>query len=181
MKGTREEIINIANTLIRSVGYNAFSYTDISKKLDIKNAAIHYHFPSKADLGVEVIKKNLDAFLRITDSWKELGYKQQLTEYITMHNGIIKKRLTCVVGSLSPSFDTLPPSMQKELHNLIETIISWLSDLLRKGRENGELSFNETPEEKAYTIHSALLSALLMNKVLQNNVYQSVQNSLLKI
>ncbi|MDR3047168.1 MAG: TetR/AcrR family transcriptional regulator, partial [Bacteroidales bacterium] len=52
MNDTRSEIISIANELIKSIGYNAFSYADISKKLNIKNAAIHYYFPAKADLGV---------------------------------------------------------------------------------------------------------------------------------
>ena len=179
MNSTRDEIVSIANDLIRSVGYNAFSYTDISKKLNIKNAAVHYHFPAKADLGVEVINRNKIAFRQITDSWKNIDYKQQFIYYITMHDGLIRKRRTCVVGALSPSFDTLPPNMQKELRELIQMIITWLSDLLSKGRECGVFSFEEVPEEKAYMIHAALLSSLLMNKVLKNNVYKSVQNSLL--
>ena len=54
MNDTRSEIVRLASELIRSIGYNAFSYTDISQKLHIKNAAIHYYFPSKSDLGVEV-------------------------------------------------------------------------------------------------------------------------------
>ena len=62
MSNTRSEIIRLAGELIRTVGYNSFSYADISKKLDIKNAAIHYYVPSKADLGVEILEENLVAF-----------------------------------------------------------------------------------------------------------------------
>ena len=40
MNDTRNEIIRIGNELVRSVGYNAFSYADIAKALNIKNAAI---------------------------------------------------------------------------------------------------------------------------------------------
>ncbi len=181
MKDTRNEIIMIANDLIRSVGYNAFSYTDISKKLNIKNAAIHYHFPAKSDLGVEVIRKNLSAFKEITDSWKSLDYRQQLGNYLTMHDKLTTNHLTCIVGALSPSFDTLPENMQKELQTLINTIIDWIADILEKGRENGEFQFSETPKARAYVIHSAMLSALLMNKVLKNDVYKSIQNSLLSV
>lgn len=36
MNDTRNEIIRIGNELIRSVGYNAFSYADIAKALNIK-------------------------------------------------------------------------------------------------------------------------------------------------
>ena len=55
MNDTRSEIIRLGSELIRSIGYNSFSYADISKALNIKNAAIHYYFPSKSDLGVEKI------------------------------------------------------------------------------------------------------------------------------
>lgn len=181
MRDTRSEIISLANDLIRSVGYNAFSYADISKQLNIKNAAIHYYFPSKGDLGVEVIRKNLEAFNERTDSWKGLNARGQLVNYITMHDDFINKNWTCIVGALSPSFDTLPENMQEELQRLITTIIDWLSDLMAKGKESGEFKFDETFKARAYMIHAAMLSALLMNKVLKEEVYNSIQSSLLNV
>lgn len=181
MNDTRSEIIRMANDLIKSVGYNAFSYADISKKLNIKNAAIHYYFPAKSDLGIEVIKRNLTAFLEKTDSWKDLDYRQQYVNYITLHDGFIKKHWTCIVGSLAPSYDTLPKDMQRELQKLVNTILDWLTELLSKGKESNVFSFIESPRTKAYTIHSALLSALQMNKVLRNDVYKSIQGGLLNM
>ena len=70
MNDTRSEIIRLGSELIRSIGYNSFSYADISKALNIKNAAIHYYFPSKSDLGVEIIRKNLNAFNELIEHGK---------------------------------------------------------------------------------------------------------------
>lgn len=181
MNDTRSEIIRLAGELIRSIGYNAFSYADISKKLDIKNAAIHYYFPSKADLGVEVIKRNLTAFNDNAEAWKNLDYKQQLHNYLTMHDSFIKKNWVCIVGSLAPSYDTLPEKMQKELQHLVNTILDWLTNLLDKGQKANVFTFSESPRTKAFIIHSALLSALQMNKVLRNDVYKSIQTGLMNI
>lgn len=181
MNDTRSEIVRLAEELIRSVGYNAFSYSDISQKLAIKNAAIHYYFPTKADLGVSVIQKNLDAFNERINDWQNLDYKQQLVKYITMHDSFIQKHWVCIVGSLSPSFDTLPDNMQKELQNLVNTILMWLTDLLTKGKEHKVFTFSETPRTKAFIIHSALLSSLQMNKVLRNDIYKSIQEGLLTL
>lgn len=181
MNDTRSEIIRLAGELIRSIGYNAFSYADISKKLDIKNAAIHYYFPSKSDLGVEVIKRNLEAFNDNMEAWKNLGYREQLNKYLTMHDSFIKKNWVCIVGSLAPSYDTLPENMQKELQHLVNTILEWLTDLLDKGRKAKVFTFKESPRAKAFIIHSALLSALQMNKVLRNDVYKSIQEGLMNI
>lgn len=181
MNDTRSEIIRLAGELIRSIGYNSFSYADISKKLDIKNAAIHYYFPSKSDLGVEIIKRNLTAFNDNVEAWKTLEYKQQLVNYLTMHDSFIKKNWVCIVGSLAPSYDTLPENMQKELQHLVNTILEWLTNLLDKGQKTNMFIFTESPRTKAFIIHSALLSALQMNKVLRNDVYKSIQEGLMNI
>lgn len=181
MNDTRSEIIRLANELIRSVGYNAFSYADISKQLNIKNAAIHYYFPAKSDLGIAVIKESQSLFLERTERWSKLDYRQQYKKYITMHDSFIKTHWTCIVGSLAPSFDTLPENMQKELQKLVNTILDWLTDLLAKGKESEVFDFKETPRIKANMTHSALLSSLQMNKVLRNDIYKSIQEGLLNI
>ena len=49
---TAEDILDRAEALIQTRGYSAFSYQDISDTLGIRKASIHYHFPSKTDLGV---------------------------------------------------------------------------------------------------------------------------------
>ena len=62
-RDTREEILNTAESLWQHRGYNAFSYHHIAVQLGIRNAAIHYHFPGKEDLGVELIRRYRDLSL----------------------------------------------------------------------------------------------------------------------
>lgn len=181
MNDTRSEIIRLGSELIRSVGYNSFSYADISKTLGIKNAAIHYYFPSKGDLGLEIIRRDLKAFNELTETWKNLDDKLQFFNYIHMHDSFINNHWVCIVGSLSASYNSLPEIMQEELRGLVNTILKWLTALLDDGLKNNAFSFTETPRTKAFMIHSALLSSLQMNKVLNNDVYKSIQEGLLAI
>lgn len=182
MNDTRNEIIRIGSELIRSVGYNVFSYADIAKILGIKNAAIHYYFPSKSDLGVEIIKRNIDAFNRLINSWKSLNYKQQYYNYIHMHDNFINNHWVCIVGALAPAYDTLPENMQQKLTMLINNILNWLTNLLDMGQKSKDFSFSGSPKVKALMVHSTLLSALQINKVLRNNhVYEDIQRGLLDI
>jgi len=51
LSDTAERILDIAQDLIQRRGFNAFSYHDIAAPMGIRKASIHYHFPSKADLG----------------------------------------------------------------------------------------------------------------------------------
>lgn len=181
MKDTRSEIIYLANKLIWSVGYNAFSYNDISKQLNIKNAAIHYYFPSKSDLGIAVIKESQILFLKKIEKWNKLDYRQQYSKYITMHDSFIKTRWTCIVGSLASSFDTLSEDMQNELRRLVNIILDWLTNLLEEGKEKKVFDFKETAKIRANMIYSALLASLQMNKILGSDIYQSIQEGLLNI
>jgi len=41
---TSEKILDLAELLIQTRGYSAFSYQDISEALEVTKASIHYHF-----------------------------------------------------------------------------------------------------------------------------------------
>lgn len=60
ISNTKERILAVAEALIQKDGYNAFSFKDIATAINIKTASIHYHFPSKEDLGVAVISWHAD-------------------------------------------------------------------------------------------------------------------------
>ena len=55
VSNTRDQILNRAAQLLMSRGFNGFSYRDISSHLGVKNAAVHYHFPAKADLALALV------------------------------------------------------------------------------------------------------------------------------
>ena len=181
MKDTRKEIIRIADQLIRLRGYNAFSYADIAKELRIKNAAIHYHFPSKADLGVEVIKGAVSRFEEKSGSWIGIPLKEQYMNYVTLFRVENINQGICLVGALSSSFNTLPQNMQHELRRYIDTLLDWLTNVLEAGKKEGIFTFDEAPRFKAYFIQSAMLASLLLNKILADDVCRHIHDSVLNI
>ena len=52
---TRSRILDVAERLVQTRGFNGFSYADIAAELQISKASLHYHFPSKAELGEALI------------------------------------------------------------------------------------------------------------------------------
>lgn len=181
VKETKLDIIRIANELIRTKGYNAFSYADIAERLKIKTASIHYHFPSKSNLGVAVIKETITDFENFVHSISSLDILNQYIYFIKMHDTTQKSHWVCLMGALSASVDTLSDEMKLELRKMASTIIDYLTDLLTKGKEKGVFSFSDEPETKAYLIQSSVVASLLLDKVMDNNVYKIIQNGLLKI
>jgi AcrR family transcriptional regulator len=181
MKVTKDEIVRLADQLIRDVGYNSFSYTDISRPLQIKNSSIHYHFPSKSDLGVEVIRRAADKFIAETIGWRALTYKQQLSKIVGSYAQKQQSHCVCLVGALSPVFDTLSPEMQQELKRIVVVMLDQLEDIMKKGREKGEFDYTGSPKVKAYMIQSSLVASLLLDRVLQDEAFQVIQDEIMSI
>ncbi|HTD38987.1 MAG TPA: TetR/AcrR family transcriptional regulator [Mucilaginibacter sp.] len=178
MNDTREEIVNLADKLVRERGFNGFSYADISKALNIKNAAVHYYFPSKADLGLEVISRAVASFRQITPTRKHLTWREQLDLFIDNYRQKQKHQDICLIGAFSSVSGGLSEDMQRELKKLASDSLNELTTILTEGKEAGEFSFKETPEAKAYLIQSALIASLLLDRVLQNNVFDQIEQGL---
>lgn len=173
---TRTEILDLAERLIRTKGYNSFSYKDISSALNIKNAAIHYHFPSKHDLGKAIINRTRLRFAQHLSEWKTASPAEQLEQFIDTYEKANEQDLVCFIGSLGPSYKTLPELMQKELTAASFEIRSWVRIILKAGLADGSFSFDEKVEDKSDAIISSLLASLIMNRVTGENILDSIKS-----
>ena len=57
---TARRLMDAAQDLIQERGYNAFSFKDLAERIGSRTASIHYHFPTKADLGVALMERDLE-------------------------------------------------------------------------------------------------------------------------
>lgn len=176
---TRKKIVIIADQLIRSKGYNAFSYADIASTLNIKNAAIHYHFQSKAVLGQAVIEASREKFNLNTAQWETLDYYNQVVAFVEMYSSNRKNNCICFMGALGSSFNTLPEDMKEELTAAHLEITVWLKNTLKQGKEMGRLRYEGTAEEMADLITSGMLASLILERVSQKEMVDTVSHTLL--
>ncbi|NOQ70771.1 MAG: TetR family transcriptional regulator [Crocinitomix sp.] len=180
MLSTRKKIVVIADQLIRMKGYNAFSYADIASTLNIKNAAIHYHFQSKAVLGKEVIIASREKFKENTTLWSSFSSFDQVNAFIEMYSNNSKNNCICFMGALGSSYNTLPIEMQQELTDAHEEITVWLINVLKLGKEKQEIEFDITAEEMSDLITSGMLASLILDRVSKHAVLDNVKRTLLK-
>jgi len=59
---TKTALLNAAEHVVRRKGYDGFSYADLAASVGIRNASIHYHFPTKADLSLALMQRYLAGF-----------------------------------------------------------------------------------------------------------------------
>jgi TetR/AcrR family transcriptional regulator, transcriptional repressor for nem operon len=176
MSVTREKIMELGENLIRTKGYNAFSYQDISSELGIKNAAVHYYFPAKENLGTSIIKTNIQRFEEMINNMRSRGFDdwQQLDTFVKIYTKSHREQKLCIIGSLGADFNTLSEPTQTELRKMTEIILNWLSGLLASGKEKKIFKFNEEPQYKAFLIFTSLIASLQVSRILGKPDYRSM-------
>jgi TetR/AcrR family transcriptional regulator, transcriptional repressor for nem operon len=182
MSVTREKIMELGETLIRTKGYNAFSYQDISSELGIKNAAIHYYFPTKENLGTSIVKTNIQRFEEMVDNMHSRGFDEwkQLETFIKIYIKSHREQKLCIMGSLGPDFNTLNASTQTELVRMTELILKWLAELLENGKKKNLFVFKQEPRNKALMILSGLIASLQLSRIMEKMDYKIIQQSIIE-
>lgn len=162
---TREKIIRLADAMIREKGFNAFSYADIAAVLDIRNAAIHYHFPTKSLLGQAVVYEELLRVEGYRHRNAGVGGDLQLKQLVEMFYHNSQRNAICLMGALTPEFATFDEGMQGMLRKLCVAIREWVGDCLEEARREGRLRFAGSADDRAALVVSTLLASLLLSRI----------------
>jgi TetR/AcrR family transcriptional repressor of nem operon len=156
---TRTQIIDRARDLMMQHGFNGFSYRDISTELGVKNAAIHYHFPSKTDLVLALIEDLHDTLRRSTSEFMAYGgsARAQIEGLFNFTLGQCRAgRPVCMVGALAVDYDEFPEEIKAANNRFMEDTRKWMLRVLEVGREQGEFDFAGDNLDKAISIQAAL-------------------------
>jgi TetR/AcrR family transcriptional repressor of nem operon len=178
---TRTRILDLAEELLLERGFNAFSYQHLAKELGVKPAAIHYHYPSKDDLGTALVARQLRRLRKWRDLPRvtELGPAQQLEALLAVYdNHLGHDRRVCLFGALAADFRTLPAPMQAELRTFNRELTEWLAEVLAVGRATGALRFVGSPAAKSVQVLTTLAGALQVARVHDETPYQTIVNQL---
>jgi len=160
---TRERILHLAKDILLRRSFHSFSYQDLADGIGIRKASIHYHFPSKEDLGVALIERIGAAMKRFAVELSESHRppEERLTAYFRVMRGLLDEEdKICVFGVLGAEFNALPPRMQVAYGELLEAQQKWLARVLERGRDRGVFTFTTTPEEEALIVASTVQGAL---------------------
>ena len=160
---TSTQILDVAQELVQTRGFNAFSYADISEVVGIRKASIHYHFATKAQLGQALAKRYREEFASALEQIRETvadNYKQ-LIELTKIYEEALQKDRLCLCGMLSTDILTLPAEIRDEVRAFLEATETWIQETIKGGCEAGSLA-SETPEDAARALLASLIGTQLV-------------------
>jgi len=107
-KPTADRVLDIAEALVQTRGYNAFSYADISRAVGVRKASLHHHYPTKADLGLALVSRYHAAFM---GALSEIEGDASRESAAAVHDtcGVAKLRMVArtkiaLIGSILPLY-----------------------------------------------------------------------------
>lgn len=163
-KNTSQQILDIAQQLVQTRGFNAFSYADIAEALHVTKASLHYHFATKADLGVGLIERydrRIEETLAGIDR-NGAGAAEKIRAYVRIYSEVLRDDRMCLCGMLAAEFATLPKPMRSALDRYFEHNDRWLAAVLEEGRRQGALKFSGSSADMAQFFIGSLEGAMML-------------------
>jgi TetR/AcrR family transcriptional repressor of nem operon len=162
--GTADRILDVAERLVQSRGYNGFSYADVAAELGVTKASLHYHFPSKAELGAALISRYATRFaesLRAIDAQSWDG-RAKLSAYAALYADVLNQQRMCLCGMLAADYETLPPAMRTAVVHFFDDNEAWLERVLVQGARESALHYPGRARDQAQLIIGALEGSMLV-------------------
>ncbi|HET9895467.1 MAG TPA: TetR/AcrR family transcriptional regulator [Streptosporangiaceae bacterium] len=162
--GTPARILDAAERIVQVRGFNAFSYGDIADELRITTAALHYHFPRKAELGKALIARYSARFgqrLRALDAQGGAA-RAKLDGYVALYADVLRQGRMCMCGVLAAEIGTLSAGMQDAVRGFFDQNESWLARVLEEGSAEGSMRLPGPVTDAARMIIAGLEGAMLL-------------------
>lgn len=166
ISATASKLIEEASKLITNVGYNGFSYADLSERLGIRKPSIHHHFPSKVDLVVAVVEQQRSTIRAQLEALEEgnpdaIG---QLTAYVDYWKRCIEDESAtfCLAGVLAAELPGLPSEVGASVQGHFNDLGNWIERVLTLGIEQGAIQLELEPKTSSQFFQTAVYGAMIM-------------------
>jgi TetR/AcrR family transcriptional regulator, transcriptional repressor for nem operon len=162
--GTSQRILDIAERLMQVRGYNGFSYADVAESLHLTKASLHYHFPSKAELGRRLMERYTQNFLAALAAidGTSASARQKLERYVSIYSDVLANNRMCLCGMLAAEYATLPKSVKAEVTRFFDANEAWLAAVMQSGAQSEGLKLASPPAEAARLMIAALEGAMML-------------------
>jgi TetR/AcrR family transcriptional repressor of nem operon len=163
---TGDLILDVAQDLLQTRGYNAISYQDIADRIGIRKASIHHHFRNKSDLAHALVRRyrqRWDAFLKQIDAAAGADPWLKLQRYLApFQQTAASGDRACLCGVLGAEFASLTAPVQAEVRGFFQDNEAWLTRLLTEGSRAGAFHLPGDPASEAGVLFACLEGTLFV-------------------
>lgn len=159
---TRELLIDLGESAIRTRGFGGFSYADLAAEAGIRKASIHHHFPAKTDLGLAVLERYAARLEEALAAFRTVqpdaagAFRAAVSLY---RDALGDGSSMCLCAAIAGDGERSSPAMLERLAAANALVIDWFAQLLRDGAADGSLDVPGGPA-RADALAAAMLAQL---------------------
>jgi len=177
---TRARVLESVRSLLTTRGYSNTTINDIIRATGVKKGNLYFHFPSKQDLGLAVLREAQKEFYRFLATSLHGG--SPLEKLSNFFDAVLEKhRETAFVGGCIFGNTALEMSDRNaRFSDLVKEVFrQWtavITNLLFEARETGELKSKIAPDLLAKHIVTSIEGGIMLARVSKNE--QDLQDCL---
>ncbi|MCG6169454.1 TetR/AcrR family transcriptional regulator [Leptospira sp. FAT2] len=169
---TKEKIVTLARHYFQSVGFQSFSFQNIADDLGIRKASIHYHYPSKEELGLEVLEVYYKNFEEYTQTLKERPPRVRLFGLFKLYEGYTGENgKICPFGVVGTEYHVLSPAIREKTLVLHNQHRDFLIQTLHDGMKEGSFILPLNVKETADLFMSAIQGSMQISRIRKDKEY----------
>lgn len=159
---TKQIILQTARRVVQARGYNALSFRELAKEVGIKSASIHYHYPTKGDLGAALARRYTEEATAYLD---QLLVESQDPSWIMKHYtaafraALENDNRMCLCGIMAAEHHDLPAEVRLEVDGFTDANVGWLVKVLALIHPDAQ---PQAIEQQALSIFAAIQGAQLV-------------------
>ena len=162
MADMREMILAAGRLTAQAHGYNGLSFRELAKEVGVKSASIHYHFPTKADLGAALARRYWeDSKAALEELWAAFPDPVICLRKYTdaFRQTLLNENRMCMCGFMAAEYRDLPDAVKAEVQTFADVNVAWLARVL-----SGMDTFRDPVDAKAraLAIYAAISGAQLI-------------------
>ncbi|WP_327234016.1 TetR/AcrR family transcriptional regulator [Streptomyces sp. NBC_01317] len=180
---TRTQLLDAATSVVRRRGYAAFSYADLAEAVGIRKPSVHHHFPTKADLALEMVSRYSGDFMARLRSAQQGSVEQRsagqggpgAVRLLEFYAGLYREGLedgqACLCATLAAEAEAVPEEARRAVARFFAANVDWLTGLVAQGIASGELAAIPDPGQAARGFLSAVQGAMFTARALGDVSY----------
>lgn len=186
LNATAHKILDLAELYTQTKGFNAFSYKNIQNEVGIKTSSIHYYFPTKHDLALQMTERYILRFKNKLETIKEknLCGMKRLKIFGKIHSDTSIEGKFCLCGMMASEAVSLSEIVIDAIKEFFKYMEGWIVDCVEHAIRQKTVKASIIPKDFAQMFLAILQGGMLIaitQKKSQNGVEFLVENSLLQI
>lgn len=174
MGDTKEKIVALARDYFQNVGFQSFSFQDIADDLGIKKASVHYHYPSKDELGLEILEVYYKDFEEYKKNIKERSSRVRLFGLFKLYEGYAGENgRICPFGVVGTEYHVLSQTIRDKTRVLHNQHRDFLIQTLQDGIKDGSFTLTLGVRDTADLFMSAIQGAMQISRIRMDKEYFS--------